>query len=119
MDRLQAIAADNLTQLTQVNDQWEAKDIEYPATKKGFAAVRDATLSLKDQVAAATVPETYQAAWADTVTAAEDLAAKAAAVITGLEAPDDGTLRREAVQAFTDATDAFNVQLDAVRVQTP
>jgi hypothetical protein len=40
-------------------------------------------------------------------------------VIEGLLAPDDGTLRREAVAAYDDATTAFTDELDVVRALMP
>ena len=119
IDRFEAVAADNLVQLNDTNAKWEAEEIEYSETKNGFVEVRDSSQNLTDQMAAATVPETYKPEWSEALVAAQDLVAKATAVIAGLEAPDDGTLRQQAVQAFNDASIAFADQLDAVRAQTP
>jgi hypothetical protein len=119
VDRFEAVAAENLVRLNDVNSQWEADEIEFSETKNGFTEVRDSSQNLTDQMAAATVPETYQPAWPDTLVAAQDLVAKATAVIAGLEAPDDGTLRQQGVQAFNDASIAFADQLDVVRGQIP
>lgn len=119
VDRFEAVAADNLVQLNDTNAKWEAEEIEYSETKNGFVEVRDSSQNLTDQMAAATVPETYKPEWPDALVAAQDLVTKATAVIAGLEAPDDGTLRQQAVQAFNDASIVFADQLDAVRAQTP
>jgi hypothetical protein len=119
VDRFQATAADNLVQLNDVNAKWEADDIEFSEAKNGFTEVRDSSQNLTDQMAAATVPATYEPAWPDTLVAAQELVTQATAVIAGLEAPDDGTKRREAVQGFNDASIAFAAQLDVVRGQTP
>ena len=119
VDRFQAVAADNLVQLNDVNSGWEADEIEYSETKSGFTEVRDSSQNLADQMAATTVPEIYQASWPDTLVAAQDLVTKATAAIAGLEAPDDGTLRQQGVQAFNDTSIAFAAQLDVVRGQTP
>lgn len=119
VDRFEADAADNLAKLNDVNAQWEAGDIEFVEARTGFTEVRDASQSLADQVAATTVPSTYESAWPDTITASEDLVTTATAVIAGLEAPDDGTQRQEAVQAFNDSSIAFAAQLDVVRGLTP
>ena len=43
----------------------------------------------------------------------------AEAVIAGLQAPDDGTARREAVALYNEETVAFQDQLDVVRSLTP
>jgi hypothetical protein len=119
VDRFEAIAADNLVQLNDVNTKWEADEIEFPEAKNGFVEVRDSAQNLTDQMAASTVPETYQPEWPAALVAAQELVTRATAVIAGLEAPDDGTLRQEAVQAFNDASIAFADQLDIVRSQTP
>ncbi len=119
VDRFQAVAADNLVKLNDVNAQWEAREIEFPEAKNEFTEVRDSAQNLTDQMAAATVPDTYQPEWPDALVASQDLVAQATAVIAGLEAPDDGTLRQAAVQAFNDGSISFAEQLDVVRSQTP
>jgi hypothetical protein len=119
VDRFEAIAADNLVQLNEVNAKWEADEIEFSEVKNGFVEVRDSAQNLTDQMAASTVPETYQPEWPAALVAAQELVTRATAVIAGLEAPDDGTLRQEGVQAFNDASIAFADQLDIVRSQTP
>ena len=119
VDRFEAAAADLLVELNGVNEQWENKDIEYDAALDGFTKVHDDAQDLANQVAKTTVPDPYTPAWPDTITASQDLVVKAEAVIDGLKAPDDGTLRREAVQAYNDATVAFAAQLDTVRRLTP
>jgi len=119
LDRFQAVAADNLVKLNDVNAQWEAREIEFAETRNEFNEVRDAVQNLTDQMAAATVPDRYQPAWPDTLVASQDLVTITTAVIAGLEAPDDGSLRRKAVQEFNDASLAFAEQLDVVREQTP
>ncbi|MCL1598957.1 MAG: hypothetical protein M3094_07220, partial [Actinomycetia bacterium] len=119
VDRFEAAAADLLVELNGVNEQWENEDIEYDAALDGFTKVHDDAQDLANQVAKTTVPDPYTPAWPDTITASQDLVVKAEAVIDGLKAPDDGTLRREAVQAYNDATVAFAAQLDTVRRLTP
>jgi hypothetical protein len=119
VDRFEAIAADNLVQLNEVNAAWEAEEIEFSEAKSGFVEVRDSSQNLVDQMAASTVPETYQPEWPAALVAGQELVTRATAVIAGLEAPDDGTLRQEGVQAFNDASIAFADQLDIVRSQTP
>ena len=119
VDRFEATAADLLVQLNTVNEQWEAKDIDFDAALDGFTAVHDDAQELANQVAATTVPDPYTPVWPDTITASQDLVVQAEAVIEGLKAPDDGTLRREAVQAYNDSSVAFAAQLEVVRGLTP
>ncbi len=119
VDRFEAAAADLLVELNTVNEQWENKDIEFDEALDGFTTVHDDAQDLANQIAATTVPDPYTSAWPDTITASQDLVTQAEAVIEGLKAPDDGTLRREAVQGYNDATVAFAAQLDVVRGLTP
>lgn len=119
VDRFDTAAQDLLTRLTQVNDQWEAREITADQALAGFEAVRDDAQVIANQVAATTVPSAFQAAWPNSITGSQALVTAADAVITGLQAPDDGTLRREAVAAYGTATVAFQDQLDQVRSLTP
>jgi len=119
VDRFDAIAQDLQTQLNDVNDAWEARDISGDEAAAGFTAVRDGAQELANQVAATSVPEAFQPAWPDTITTSQALVVAADAVIAGFEAPDDGTARREAVTAYNEATAAFQDQLDTVRSLTP
>lgn len=122
LDRFEEIAIALQADLEQVNQDWEDRDrtgATLEETEAGFEAVRDAAQDLSDQVAATTVPEPFPPAWPDTIIAAQLLPNTAQDVIDGLLAPDDGTLRREAVEAYADATTAFLDQLDTVRSLTP
>jgi len=74
---------------------------------------------LQIELEATSVPTVYLPAWPDTITASQDLVEQAQLAIDGLNAPDDGTLRREAVAEYAVKTTAFNDQLDVVRSLTP
>jgi hypothetical protein len=119
VDRFDAEAQDLQTDLTTVNDQWEADEIDFDTAEAGFTQVRDGAQDLANQVAATTVPDAFQSAWPDTITTSQALVSAADAVIVGLNAPDDGSARREAVDAYNQATTAFLDQLDVVRALTP
>lgn len=119
IDRFDAESQDLLVQLTEVNDQWEARDISQEDASAGFSAVRDGAQDLANQVSATVPPSSFEPAWPDTIAAAQLLVTGADDVIAGFEAPDDGTLRREAVAAYQATTVAFQEQLDTVRSLTP
>jgi hypothetical protein len=122
LDRFEEVAITLLTDLEQVNDDWENRDrtgMTVEEARAGFEAVKVGAQELSDEVAGTTVPEPYPPAWPATTIAAELLPVAAQKVIDGLLAPDDGTLRREAVIAYGDATAAFTDQLDVVRALTP
>ena len=119
IDRFDTVSQELLTQLNEVNDAWEARDISQEQAGEGFAAVRDGAQALANEVAATAVPDPFQPAWPDTIAASQALVTAADNVIAGFEAPDDGTLRREAVDAYAVETAAFQAQLDTVRSLTP
>ena len=119
VDRFDATAQDLQTDLNTVNDQWEAGEIGIDAAEAGFIEVRDGAQALANQVAATTVPDAFQSEWPDTITSSQALVSASDAVIDGLNAPDDGTARREAVDAYNQATTTFLDQLDTVRALTP
>jgi hypothetical protein len=118
LDRFEIVAIDLQIEMDSVNAAREEGGSSEEAAE-GFNAVKAGTQELANQVAATTVPDAYTAAWPDTITASQDLVAQAQAVIDGLQAPDDGTLRREAVAEYAVKTTAFNDQLDVVRSLTP
>ncbi len=119
VDRFDARASELQTELNAVNDAWEAGEIDFDAALAGFETVRDGAQDLANEVAATSVPDPYTPAWPDTITASQDLVVAAEAVIAGLQAPDDGTARREAVTLYNEETVAFQDQLDVVRSLTP
>lgn len=119
VDRFESMSADLLTQLNETNSLWEDRDISFDETLDRFTKVHDDAQDLANQVAATTVPTPFQPAWPDTIKASQELVTQAEAVIDGLKAPDDGSLRREAVKAYDEATTAFTAQLDVVRNLTP
>ncbi|MGI9666804.1 MAG: hypothetical protein ACR2N2_06840 [Acidimicrobiia bacterium] len=119
LDRFEQASTDLQTELNSVNEQWEAGDIDFDTALAGFEAVRDGAQVLANEVAATSVPDPYTPAWPDTITSSQDLVTAADAVVDGLQAPDDGTARREAVVKYNEATVAFHDQLDVVRALTP
>lgn len=119
VDRFDAESEALLVRLNEVNDAWEARDITQDEAGEGFEEVRDGAQQLANEVAATSVPDPYQPAWPDTIAASQALVVAADNVIAGFEAPDDGSLRREAVDAYAVETATFQAQLDTVRSLTP
>ena len=118
LDRFENIAIELQIEMDEVNAAKEDGG-DFDEAEAGFNAVKDGAQELANQVAASSVPDVYSSAWPDTITASQDLVTQAQAVIDGLHAPDDGTLRREAVAEYTVKTTVFNDQLDVVRSLTP
>ncbi|MCB1246672.1 MAG: hypothetical protein KDB69_05360 [Acidimicrobiia bacterium] len=122
LDRFQSVAEGLLADLNSANDDWENRDdtgATKDETEAAFTAVRDGAQALADQVAATSVPEPFPPEWPATIAAAQALESHAQSVIDGLNAPDDGSLRREAVAGYNEATTTFTTQLDTVRALTP
>ncbi len=122
LDRFEDVAIALRAELEQVNDDWENRDrtrMKIGEAEAGFTAVQDDAQELADQVGTTTVPEPFPPAWQDTIIAAFVLPSTVQDVIDGLLEPDDGSLRREAIIAYAEATAEFTGQLDAVRSLTP
>jgi hypothetical protein len=122
LDRFEDVAIALQGDLDQVNDDWEDRantGATLDETEAGFEDVRDRAQELSNQVAATSVPEPYPPAWPEAIVTAQALPTTAQEVIDGLLAPDDGSLRRQAVEDYASATAAFTDQLDVVRSLTP
>jgi hypothetical protein len=122
LDRFEEFAIALQTDLDRVNDDWENRadtGATLDETEAGFKDVFDRAQELSNQVAATSVPEPFPPEWPDTILTAQALPTTVQDVIDGLLAPDDGSLRRQAVEDYADATTAFTEQLDVVRALTP
>ena len=83
-----------------INSDWEA-DRVFNAAKAGFEEARANIAAWEDEVAAAAdVPAALAEAHVQLVLEVQELAPAVDDVIAGLEAPDDGELRREAMIDF-------------------
>jgi hypothetical protein len=114
----QAVEAD----IDEANTAWENRADGVPSlddTRSAFEAAKTDAEVLNENVSGTNPPEAYATAWTDAVAAAAALPDGVQAVIDGLNAPDDGTQRRDAVAAYADLTSAFLESLNAVRAATP
>jgi hypothetical protein len=101
-----------------VNGDWEDSQITFDEARGSFQEVRAAIATWEDQVAgAADVPAALAEAHVALVLEVEKLAPAVADIVAGLEAPDDGTMRRQAVAAFDDEVLLVIDAIDAVRDQ--
>ena len=86
-------------QIAQINNDWEARSIGFSEARDSFKNVR-ATVALWEQQvadAAADAPAALAEPYVGLVTEAEGLAPAIQDIVTGLDAPDTGELRRQAV----------------------
>jgi hypothetical protein len=122
VDGYEATATTIANDIDDTNTAWENRADGVPSfedTLAAFEAAKVEAQTLSDNVAATNPPDAYTAAWPDSITAAAALAPGVDAVIDGLRAPDDGTARREAVDAYEVLTTEFLASLDLVRAATP
>ena len=106
-------------QIDQINTDWETRSttgISYSDTRTAFEGARDAIADWETDVAqAAGVPPSLAAAHVELLIEVADLAPKVDDIIAGLEAPDDGTLRRTAVAEFSTEIDQVLDAIEAIR----
>ena len=119
IDGYEATAIQIQTDIDETNDAWEIDEISFSQTLDRFTAAQVEAQTLSDTVAASFVPEIYAETWPDAITTAAALPVGVDAVIAGLRASDDGTLRREAVADYAVLTQAFVDALNTVRNATP
>lgn len=119
IDGYQATAEEIQTSIDETNDAWEAREISFPETLDRFTQAQVDAQTLAETVAAANPPEAYAEVWPEAISAAALLPPGVDAIIEGLRASDDGTLRREAVAAYADLTQGFVDALNMVRAATP
>ena len=113
-NQLSAFQAD----VAAINEDWEASQITFEEALDSFDGVRAAITSWEDGVAGASdVPAELAEAHVALVLEVEKLAPAVEDIIAGLEAPDDGSLRREAVTAFHNQVDVILAAIDTVRAQ--
>ena len=88
-------------QVQRINDDWERRASTFTATRNAFDDLGATVRQWEDEVAATSgVPQPLAEGHVNLVVEAADLAPKIEDIILGLEAPDDGTLRRTAVAEF-------------------
>jgi len=119
LDGYETTAIEIQATIDVTNDEWENKDITFSETLAQFTQSRVDAQTLSDSVEATNPPAVYATEWPVAITAAEALPLGVDAIIAGLQAADDGSLRRAAVGDYAQLTDDFVASLDAVRAQTP
>lgn len=123
LDVLETQARAFQEEVVGINEDWEARRLTYGDTRQALVDLQGRVVDWADQVAGLPdVPPELAAGHVDLVVQAGDLGPAVEDVILGLEAPDDGTLRREAVEAFNtemgEVLDAIDVIRDTAEAAT-
>ena len=104
-------------QIIDINNDWEARSITFTDARSSFNNVR-ATIELWEQQvadAAADAPAALAEPYVTFVTETAQLAPAIEDIVLGLEAPDDGTLRRTAVEVYSQEIQEVIDAIAAVR----
>jgi hypothetical protein len=99
-----------------INSDWEGRNILQDEARAQFEQVRtDITVWENEVAGAIDVPQALAEAHVQLVVEIQELAPKVEDVILGLDAPDDGTLRRTALIDFEDQVAAVLDAIDYLR----
>jgi hypothetical protein len=116
LDVLETQARAFQEEVVRINEDWETRRITYGDTRQALVDLQDQIVDWADQVAGLPdVPPELAAGHVDLVVQAGDLGPAVEDIILGLEAPDDGTLRREALEAFNAEMEEVLEGIDAIR----
>ncbi len=116
LQALEQQVSEFLDQATTINDDWETRSIDFAEARARFQALRDQIATWEQQIAdTSSIPGEVTEPYVDFVIAAEALAPGIEDIIAGLEAPDDGTLRRQAVEQFQATVQAVSDELANLR----
>lgn len=115
LDAFESQARGFQDQLIGVNDDWESRALNQGETEDGFIGVRDAIAVWESEVNLAEVPQSLAATHVQLVQSIGDLAPKIDDIVLGLLAPDDGTLRRTAVNEFRNEVQDVLDAIDTLR----
>lgn len=102
--------------VNRINDAWEDGEAEFGETRTAFLDVKDEIEQWEDEVAQVEgVPPELAELHVALVVEVADLALKMEDIVVGLEAPDDGTLRRTAVAEFKAEVEQVIAAVEAIK----
>ena len=99
------------SEMSSVNEQWDERTTTFQQTRGSFEAIVD---DLEAQYAALeveSIPPSHEPVLTKVQERLGELAQAARAVIQGLDAPDDGSQRREAISHWSDSVEDFEAAL--------
>jgi len=93
--------------VTQANGAWENQSATYETTHEVFTEVYIEATALSEAAQVLPIPPELEVRYAELIAAFDELADAGASLVAGLEAPDDGTLRRAAADRITRWVDSI------------
>ena len=113
-DTVTGAADDLLVEAQEINETWESGR-NFTLALNSLRDFDTRTGAFSDSVASASVPDSFATEWEAVQTAASDMAAAASDMVTGLQAPDTGQIRRAALADFAQATAELTLAVDAAK----
>ena len=111
---VQTAADDLLTEAEDVNETWESGR-NFTLALNSLRDFATKTSAFTESVADTNVPETLAEDWDPVRTAASEMLTAADDMVTGLQAPDTGQIRRAALADFVAAVADLTLAVDAAR----
>ena len=116
LDIFQTQAEAYADEVDQINSRWDNREALFAETRTALVDLQDEISAWETSVAQVEgVPADLAAGHVELVIQVSDLAPKVEDIILGLEAPDDGTLRRTASAEFHVEVDQVLDAIDAIR----
>jgi hypothetical protein len=109
LEDLRSHIVDLSNAMSAANSDWEDREMTFQQARAAFEAVLRDLESQSAVLAAGPTPSSLEAVLTPIQRSLNELQLAALAVIEGLEAPDDGSQRAEAISGWSDAVDAFEV----------
>ena len=116
LDIFQSQAAAYADEAVQINQRWDNREATFAETRTALIDLQDEIGGWETDVAQVEgVPPDLAAGHVELVIQVSDLSPKVEEIVLGLEAPDDGTLRRTAVAEFQVEIDQVLAAIDDIR----
>jgi len=116
LDIFQTQAEAYADEVDQINSRWDNREALFAETRTALVDLQDEIGAWETSVAQVEgVPADLAAGHVELVIQVSDLAPKVEDIILGLEAPDDGTLRRTASAEFHVEVDQVLAAIEAIR----
>ncbi len=102
--------------MVRINSSWESREIQFADVRTQFLEVQADLDGWETDVAELTgVPAELAEGHVNLVIEVGDLSPKVGDIVLGLDAPDDGTLRRAAVAEFQVEADEVLAAIESIR----
>jgi len=106
------------SEMSSVNEQWDERTTTFQQTRGSVEAIVDDLESQYATLEVGPIPPSHEPVLTIVQERLGELAQAARAVIQGLDAPDDGSQRREAINHWSDSVEDFEAALAPLETTT-